>query len=146
MSDKEAIYRIVDANFNRSREGLRVCEDIMRFFVNSEDLARRLKAIRHGISRVITASPGLAGILIKSRDSVGDVGKKPNCRIEVSRLSARNIFTANIERVKESIRVLEEFFKIIDVRASIILSKYRFEAYDIEKCADKKLDPLRRVR
>lgn len=146
MKADKAIFRIIDANFNRSREGLRVCEDIMRFFVNSRELTKRLKTIRHGISRIISTSPKLAKILIDSRDSGNDVGKKPRSEIEVSRCDAIDIFTANMERAKESIRVLEEFFKIIDEHGSAILSSYRFEAYDIEKKAITALGALRRAK
>lgn len=146
MNTEKAVYRIIDANFNRTREGLRVCEDIMRFFVSSRELAARLKALRHGISGIMAASPGLAGVLIHARDSAADIGRKPRQDIEIARSGAPDIFTANIERVKESIRVLEEFFKIIDQRASNRLSGYRFEAYDIEKKAYKKFDALRRAQ
>ena len=66
--------------------------------------------------------------------------------IEVLRRSPSDIFTANIERVKESIRVLEEFFKLIDMKLSIKLLRLRFKTYDIEKKAVKRLASLRNSR
>ncbi|MBN2453072.1 MAG: thiamine-phosphate pyrophosphorylase [Candidatus Omnitrophica bacterium] len=139
MGIKREIYRIVDANFNRSREGLRVCEDIARFAANSPALTKELKKVRHGISRIIKSSPDTARMLIESRDACGDVGRKPLARAEVPRKGYADIFTANIERVKESLRVLEEFTKLVYPEGSPVLSRYRFKVYDIEKRAMRKL-------
>jgi len=132
---KRDILRVVDANFNRSREGLRVCEEIARFMMKSSSITKELKAARHGISDVIRSSPETAKDLLESRDTAGDCGRTPDFDIEVPRREARDIFTANIERVKESIRVLEEFFKCIDLKLSAKLTRLRFKVYDIEKRA-----------
>lgn len=143
MSAKKDLLRIVDANFNRSREGLRVCEDIARFIMNSSALTKELKALRHGISGIIKASPEMAEDLLESRNPSGDCGKIPDFKIEVPRREASDIFMANIERVKESIRVLEEFFKLVDIKLSAKFSRLRFKAYAIEKKAAKRLASLR---
>ena len=146
MSSKKDILRIVDANFNRSREGLRVCEDIARFIMNSPSLTKELKALRHGISKAVNSSPGIASALLGSRDSAGDCGRMPDPAVEIPRQDASDIFTANIERVKESTRVLEEFFKLVDIGLSAKLSRLRFKAYAIEKKAVKRLSSLRHSR
>ena len=143
MSAKKDLLRIVDANFNRSREGLRVCEDIARFIMNSSALTKELKALRHGISGIIRSSPEMAEDLLESRNPSGDCGKIPDFKIEIPRREANDIFTANIERVKESIRVLEEFFKLVDIKLSAKFSRLRFKAYAIEKKAVKRLASLR---
>jgi len=143
MTAKRDLLRIVDANFNRSREGLRVCEDIARFIMNSPALTKELKALRHGISGIIKSSPGMAKALIVSRDPAGDCGRIPDFKIEIPRGEASDIFTANIERVKESIRVLEEFFKLVDTALSVKFSRLRFKTYAIEKKAVKRLSSLR---
>ena len=137
------IYRIVDANFNRSREGLRVCEDVFRFIVNSPAITKELKTLRHGITSVIRSRPGMAMMLVESRDAKGDVGRIPKPKIEAARKASADIFIANIERVKESVRVLEEFFKVIDIKLSHRLSRIRFRTYEIEKRALKRLASLR---
>jgi len=133
------ILRIVDANFNRSREGLRVCEEIARFVLNSRQLTDECKSVRHGITSVVKdlASRGLN--LSQYRDVEGDVGKCSAIRSEMSRISYADIFAANAERVKESLRVLEEFLKIIDKDRSPSCSRLRFRVYAIEKKAMKKL-------
>ena len=53
----------------------------------------------------------------------------------MKRLGYCDIFGANIERVKESLRVLEEFFKLIDKKDSAKFTKLRFKVYEIEKKA-----------
>jgi thiamine-phosphate pyrophosphorylase len=60
--------------------------------------------------------------------------------IEIKRSGIDDIFVANIERSKESLRVLEEFFKLIDMRVSAGFSRLRFDAYGIEKRALKKIE------
>ena len=146
MLSRKEIFRIVDANLNRSREGLRVCEEITRFVINSSALTKELKAVRHSISGIIKSSPETAKECLESRNSTADCGRTPDFEIELSRQKAADIFSANIERVKESIRVLEEFFKLINIDLSVKLSKLRFKTYDIEKRAIKRLSALRYSR
>lgn len=143
MQIKNKIFRIIDANFNRSREGLRVCEDISRFILNDGSLTKEFKAIRHAISGIIKSSPKVSKLSIESRNAAKDVGSIPLIEIEISRHDAGDIFIANIQRSKESIRVLEEFFKLIDIKGSAKLSKLRFKVYTAEKKAFGKLSCLR---
>ena len=145
------IYRIIDANFNRSREGLRVCEDISRFILNSESLTRQLKGVRHAVSNIlkglpVSRLPKGAGSIAYFRDAERDVGKSIRSRSEMKRADCRGIFTANIERVKESLRVLEEFFKLIDKKRAVSLSILRFKVYEIETRSIKKIMSLRNIR
>lgn len=44
------LSRIVDANFNRAKEGLRVCEDICRYGFDLKKETRQLKDIRHALT------------------------------------------------------------------------------------------------
>jgi len=137
---KKEVYRIIDANFNRSREGLRVCEEVARFIINSPALTRDLKSVRHSIASVLKASPATARILNGSRDSAGDVGRCSRSKSEMDRVTYGDIFTANIQRVKESLRVLEEFFKIVDKKSSSRFTDLRFRVYDIEKKVSSRHD------
>ena len=125
--------RIIDANINRVKEGLRVCEEITRFILNSRSLTLALKEARHEID---TALKNLAakGELLQERLSSSDVGK--NIRVnELKRGSLGDIFFANIQRAKESARVLEEFSKLINTGASLKFKKVRYKIYAIEKKA-----------
>ncbi len=136
---KGDIYRILDANLNRAREGLRVCEDVTRFTLNSEALSKELKALRHGIASGMRSMPSGTKRLLEARDPEGDVGKGSKRASEMKRTDAADIFMANIQRVKESLRVLEEFSKVINARLAIRFRRLRFKTYDIEKKVATKL-------
>ena len=132
---KNCFFRIIDANFNRSREGLRVCEEVARFIWNSHSLTRELKAVRHSITNILKNVPRASRVLFKTRDVKSDVGRIERKKSEMRRLDYSDIFGANIERAKESLRVLEEFFKLIDKNTSAKFTKLRFRVYEIEKKA-----------
>ena len=136
---KKEIFRIIDANFNRSREGLRVCEEVTRFVWNSAALTKELKSVRHSITDILINTPmytpGVYKGLFEARDILSDVGRLQRQRSEMRRLDYSDIFGANIERAKESLRVLEEFFKLIDKNDSAKFTKLRFKVYEIEKKA-----------
>jgi len=51
---EKKLLRIIDANYNRAREGLRVCEDILRFIMNEVNSALELKNIRRSLARVVS--------------------------------------------------------------------------------------------
>ncbi len=136
---KKEVFRIIDANLNRSREGLRVCEEIARFVLNSKRLTYELKSVRHSISNIAKTYMAEGAPTIGARNSVDDVGRVSRKRSELKRVDAIDIFGANIERVKESLRVLEEFFKLVDRKSSIRFSRLRFRVYHIEQGAFKRL-------
>ncbi len=138
---KEPIYRILDANLNRATEGLRVCEEITRFLLNDRRLTIRLKNFRHGIFKIINTEKLTQENLIRKRDSKQDVGKDV-LRIELKRDNYRDVFFANIQRVKESIRVLEEFCKLVNKDSVIRFKRLRYQTYEIEKEIALKLATL----
>ncbi|MFA5165372.1 MAG: thiamine-phosphate pyrophosphorylase [Candidatus Omnitrophota bacterium] len=129
---KEKLYRIIDANLNRSREGLRVCEEIARFVLDDGGLTKEFKSIRHGISDCIKLYPATLRGIVSTRDSEDDVGNGKQ-KIEKKHGGWRDVSAANMERVKESLRVLEEFSKLIDKKISDRFKRLRFRAYNAEK-------------
>jgi len=139
-SNIESIGRVIDANLNRAKEGLRVCEEINRFILNNQFLASNLKKIRHKIDN-ITEELLPKSILLTGRDSLKDIGRNIFVN-ELKRDSINDIFTANIQRVKESIRVLEEFSKLLNKKCAVRFKKLRYILYDIEKKATKKIAAL----
>ena len=120
--DDRKLYRIIDANLNRAREGLRVCEDICRFVWDQREGARGFKEIRHRLTVVIMSLD--IPKLLESRNIEGDVGKI-TLDGELRRRDAGDIFYANAQRVKESIRVLEEFAKLKNAPLAKDLKKLR---------------------
>ena len=139
------INRIIDANINRTKEGLRVCEEITRFILNSRTLTSELKKIRHKIDALTKVASGTLSDLLKARRSQEDVGRNIYIN-ELRRRDLKDIFFANIQRVKESIRVLEEFSKLKNISLAIRFKNIRYGIYEIEKKAAKRLSALRNRR
>ena len=130
MVDKK-IFRILDVNINRVKEGLRVCEDITRFILNDSASTKSLKSLRHKIRDIVEKSIAGKRLLCQSRDV------KRDCLTEICGLEHKknwqSIFFANIQRTKEALRVFEEFFKLIDDKSSERFKVLRFKAYEQEK-------------
>lgn len=124
-------YRIIDANLNRSKEGLRVCEDIARFHFKDQRLTKRISSLRHRVGLVIKKSGLNLGFLFEVRDSRKDPGK--TLCLGPARKSFESIFMANSQRTKEALRVLEELLKLFNPATSKKIQKLRFEFYTIEK-------------
>ena len=140
---EDFLYRILDANLNRAAEGLRVCEEITRFVLNDRSLTAKFKDLRHKTCKVIDGAGRKK--LIKGRDSQKDVGRDI-IQGELKRSNYQDIFLANIQRVKESIRVLEEFYKLIDKKEVIKLKKSRYQVYELEKRVVIRLSTLSGIR
>jgi hypothetical protein len=136
------VYRIIDANLNRSREGLRVCEEIARLGLSSPALTKELKSVRHAVSLIAKTHYKKLGSLSRARDSSGDVGRVSRRASEMRRSGLADIFTANAQRAKESLRVLEEFYKIFDRKTSARFSGLRFKVYEIERKASARIEAL----
>ena len=130
---KNQIYRILDANANRAREGLRVLEDIARFIHNDEKLTHKLKRERHRITSFLRGIPGGEKILLGCRDSASDVGAKSHVFGEKKRDGIIEIAVSNFRRSEEAIRVLEEFTKIFKGTVSSKFKVMRFRLYTLEK-------------
>ena len=136
---RKAVYRILDANLNRAREGLRVSEEIFRFVKKDAGLTRKFKALRHGITAAMAGSALDNGLLEQSRDSAQDPGRVIHGAGEFRRGSVGDILGANLHRVGEALRVLEEFSKLFDSKISLDFKALRFRFYDVEKAARRKV-------
>ena len=122
---KESL-RLLDANLNRLREGIRVVEDIYRYIFNDKQTATQLKNLRHN-SRI-----NLYTELLESRDIQNDV-LKTSTASEQNRKDLNSILIANFKRAQDSSRVLEEFGKLIDTKTSENFKNIRYELYHLEK-------------
>lgn len=120
------IYRVIDANLNRLKEGIRVVEDLQRYLLNNKELSQKLKHLRHlAIFEDIDA-------LLKHRDSINDV-LRSSMDDELQREDLKAIVVANFKRAQESSRVLEELFKLHTLKESEKFKHIRYELYDLEK-------------
>lgn len=118
--------RILDANLDRAREGLRVLEDIARFALNDQELSGRLKDMRHRL-----AIKDRASALLSARDIEGDTAAFLNTEAEGVRTDLFAVLEANAKRSQESLRVLEEVGKLLPDPGPF--KEMRFELYGIEK-------------
>jgi len=117
---------IIDANFNRAREGLRVVEDLERFFFKKNRFLK-IRRLRHELSRIFENDYEK---LVKSRNVQKDEGRKLK---EKPRKTLKEVFIANIFRTGEALRVLEEILKKDEPDKAGKIKKIRFKLYTIEK-------------
>ena len=121
---------MVDANFNRAKEGLRVCEHVCRYGLDRKTLTKQLKDLRHALTAAVESLNVKA--LLTARDIGADVGRGSTVS-EFKRESLQDVFYANAQRVKESLRVLEEVTKLLDPRCARKLKELRYKFYALEK-------------
>lgn len=140
MKTAELIYRVIDANVNRAKEGLRVCEEITRFILEDKRATAGLKQLRHRIDGLADNLPD-DRLLIRQRDIVKDSGRNLHL-CEFKREGVEDIFFANMQRVKESLRVLEEFAKLEDKNTAIGFKRIRYSVYEFEKRVAEKIGAL----
>ena len=137
------LLRVVDANFNRCKEGLRVVEDIFRFVLCNDPIRKKLRTMRHALDKI--ANEKVMREAITTRDSRYDLGKNTD-NLEIKRKDVLDILYVNLQRAKESLRVLEEFFKIISVSRAKQIKKLRYEIYSLEKKILLRWPPVRNPR
>lgn len=143
ISRNNNVHRIIDANLNRVKEGFRVCEEITRFILDDHKFTALLKLYRHEIDNIVNNYP--AAKLLEARESNRDVGRE-NSYSELKRGGLGDIFRANIQRVKESLRVLEEFSKLKHGKAALRFKRLRYKVYEFEKKSFKKIFALPDLR
>ena len=119
------MLRLLDANLNRAREGLRVLEDISRFVLNDRPLTAELRQLR---LQLVVGTPGEVGLL-SARDVEGDVGAG---RPGGERVGLPSLVLANAKRAQEALRVLEEGASLEGWDPSPF-QKARLTLYDLEK-------------
>jgi len=122
----ERVARLIDANLNRLKEGIRVIEDINRYIYDDASLTSQLKSLRHRLQTIYSLER------LHFRDIENDVQKK-SIESELKRSSISDLIIANFSRAQESARVLEESFKLIDPALSEIAKEVRYGLYGVEK-------------
>ncbi len=134
------LARMIDANLNRAREGLRVIEDCARFSIDDEPLVRACKSIRHQLQSAIQTLDDPM-IMIESRDTPNDVGTQVSTTNERDRSNGiSDIAQAACKRASEALRVVEECSKALGGRSELFES-IRYSIYTIEKELMLKLAP-----
>jgi len=122
--------RLIDANLNRLREGIRVVEDIFRYIYNDKKTSLKLKNLRH------LARLDIYNEMLETRDVNNDV-LRGSIKSEQNRDDLYSILIANFKRAQESSRVLEEFCKLISIKDSETFKYIRYELYTLETVLTK---------
>jgi len=128
---ERAGYRIIDANFNRAREALRVIEDYCRFNLNCAPLSGQAKEMRHKLSSGIARLN--AGQLLASRDTPGDVGVGQTIENAIGRADLNDSLTAACKRLPEALRVIAEALRSVEPGIADQIERLRYVGYTLEK-------------
>jgi len=124
--EQRAIERLLDANLDRAREGLRVIEDWCRFGLARPDLVSRTKDFRQRLGRCHQASFKLA------RHTATDPAAGMAHGAQAERQGAAAVVAANCGRVQEALRVLEEFGRGLPGPLAGEAAAIRYGLYDLE--------------
>lgn len=141
---EQAVYRIIDANFNRAREAVRVVEEFCRFALNSSALTERAKQLRHELSAAVDKLD--ADRLIASRDTIGDVGIGRKVDKQLHRATLRDAVTAACKRLTEALRVLTEVTQTQNQPLAETIERLRYTAYTLEKDIVLLSSPIERFK
>jgi thiamine-phosphate pyrophosphorylase len=125
-SIQPAVWRILDANFDRAREGLRIIEEWCRFALNHQAMANECKQMRQELGMWHTPE------IRSARDTTRDVGTALSHPREEQRTGIEQLLQANLCRVQEALRVLEEYGKLSSVAMSSGCKQMRYRVYALE--------------
>jgi thiamine-phosphate pyrophosphorylase len=130
-TDRLAALRIIDANFNRATEGLRVVEEHCRFALSDRHLTERCKLLRHDLTAALATIPSEQ--LHVARETQADVGTAVTTPAEGSRKSLAHIAAANWQRVEQALRAIEEYVKLLGPEIAPPIEALRYQAYTLAK-------------
>ena len=120
------VERLLDANLDRAREGLRVLEDWARFALDRADLVARCKDMRQRLGLHHADRYKLA------RHTASDPAAGMAHPAQLQRLDPAQVIGANASRVAEALRVLEEFGRADNPALAAEAAALRYRLYDLE--------------
>lgn len=123
---QSALYRILDANLDRAREGLRILEDWCRFGLDNAELTEECKYLRQELAQWHSSE------LRAARDTPGDPGTQLTHPNEETRSDIQQVLQANLCRVQEALRVLEEYGKVYSSSMGNACKQMRYRVYTLE--------------
>lgn len=123
---QSSVCRILDANLDRAREGLRIIEEWCRFGLNDAQLSGECKQLRQELATWHNIE------LRAARDTPGDLGTQITHPQEQQRVDLKSVLQANFCRVEEALRVLEEYGKLYHPQMGGAFKQMRYRVYTLE--------------
>lgn len=120
------IARILDANLDRAREGLRVIEDWCRFGWENAHWASQCKDMRQQLAAWHSTT------FVLARNTPDDIGTSLSHPQEMQRQDIVHLLRANCSRVAEALRSLEEFGKLDHAAIAAGAKQMRYQVYALE--------------
>ncbi len=124
-------YRILDANFNRAREALRVVEDCGRFALNDPAITAMAKNMRSDLKEILSTMP--VDEMLTSRDTPGDIGTEITSPSEPRRADLPDVAAAACKRLSEALRTIEEYSKFVSPQTATKVERMRYNGYTLEQ-------------
>lgn len=120
------VYRILDANLDRAREGLRIIEEWCRFGLNHPHYTDLCKQLRQALGQWHSDE------IRAARDTPNDPGTALTHPREQERNNITEVLRSNFCRVQEALRVLEEYGKLHSVQMGEACKQMRYQVYSLE--------------
>jgi thiamine-phosphate pyrophosphorylase len=136
---EKALLRILDANLDRAREGIRVVEEWARFALENGKLVDECKSLRHELAAL--QSPTIC----QSRNTPEDPGTSLSHPDEEKRSSLTGVVRANFVRTQEALRVLEEYGKLYDASFTAHIKNLRYRVYTLEQVFNQSMSTAQQV-
>jgi thiamine-phosphate pyrophosphorylase len=133
--ERAKLLRVIDANLNRSSEAARVVEEYARFVIDHSGLANSVKSLRHRLRESADVLGVTLTELLSARDTELDVGARLVGAHERERSDLAAVLRANFLRLEQSLRVLEEYSKLLGAPDAGFES-LRYDVYTVEKQFD----------
>jgi thiamine-phosphate pyrophosphorylase len=122
----QIIYRILDANLDRAREAVRTIEEWCRFGLEDLELCDRCKQMRQELAQWHREE------FRRARNTPDDPATGLSHANEVNRPDVQSVLRANMGRLQEALRVLEEYGKVIDRNFGEAMKQMRYQVYTLE--------------
>jgi len=123
---QQVLYRILDANLDRAREGLRILEEWGRFGLEDAELTAQFKHMRQTLGTWHRTEFRL------SRNTPDDPGTALTHPQEAERKNITVLLQANFSRVQEALRTLEEYGKLLTADLTADCKQLRYQLYTLE--------------
>ncbi|MCL4166768.1 UNVERIFIED_CONTAM: hypothetical protein GTU68_044316, partial [Idotea baltica] len=107
-------------------------EEYARFVLDDSAMTSSLKTLRHDLTTALSILDRES--LLAARDTADDVGTDIQVETEYHRSNAVSVIQAAASRTQQSLRVIEEYSKLINTSVSSAVEQVRYRAYTV--CAD----------